>query len=238
MIDTRRFSTGDKGFDELLGGGILPGELVELYGFDHAACTALCHRMCASVAVSGGSCMFLDSGNCFSKELLLRAIEEFTSDEACCRTALSNVRAASAFQVTSLAGVLERLLSDGVKYRNDAAFFHSLQLVIVDSIGAIIQPSSSAKQTVAHELMHEIGGLLRRLGNELGVAVMFTNFAISGPEGGKCLPALGESWKFVPSLRILAEAFPRVSGDTQQLCNLVLVKATRVEDVRIAQTVL
>lgn len=56
--------------------------------------------------------------------------------------------------------------------------------------------------TSGRALMVSVGYLLKKLADENNIAVLVTNHTVGG-EGGIPKPALGESWKGIPHVRLL-----------------------------------
>lgn len=77
-------------------------------------------------------------------------------------------------------------------------------LIIVDSAAGLIQPVLGAGGTrwqAGHGLMVTAAHLIKLTAAELGAAVLTTNYLVGGQEDAR--PALGDSWRLQPHIRML-----------------------------------
>ena len=91
-----------------------------------------------------------------------------------------------------------------------------LDLVIVDSLGALIAPVLGGGQhNQGHALLAAAAGGLKRLAAAAGVPVVVTNHLVGGDDAarGEKRPALGESWRNQPHLRLQLTAAAAPEGD-------------------------
>ncbi|KAI5390990.1 DNA repair protein rad51d, variant 7 [Lathyrus oleraceus] len=79
-----------------------------------------------------------------------------------------------------------------------------------------------------HALMVSVGFLLKKLAHEHNIAVLVTNHVVGG-EDGNSKPALGESWKSVPHVRLLLS---RECGGNA--CNISIIKHPAMASGRTA----
>ncbi|XP_050291200.1 DNA repair protein RAD51 homolog 4 isoform X7 [Quercus robur] len=97
-----------------------------------------------------------------------------------------------------------------------------VQLLIVDSVSSMVTPilGGSGSQGIHswHALMISAGYLLKKLAHEHNIAVLVTNHTVGG-DGGISKPALGESWKSIPHVRLLLS---RDHGGS--ICNVSILK--------------
>jgi RecA/RadA recombinase len=61
-------STGSKAIDALLGGGIRPGMITDVYGESGSGKTQLCFTLCANCVKEGGRVLFVDTAGTFRPE--------------------------------------------------------------------------------------------------------------------------------------------------------------------------
>ncbi|XP_071720339.1 DNA repair protein RAD51 homolog 4 isoform X2 [Rutidosis leptorrhynchoides] len=78
---------------------------------------------------------------------------------------------------------------------------YQVRLLIVDSISSLIAPVLGGSNSQGYVLMVSVGYLLKELADRHNIAVLVTNHMVSG-EGGNLKPALGESWKNIPHVRL------------------------------------
>ncbi|XP_040992950.1 DNA repair protein RAD51 homolog 4 isoform X4 [Juglans microcarpa x Juglans regia] len=76
-----------------------------------------------------------------------------------------------------------------------------VQLLIVDSMSSLVTPILGGGGSQGHALMTSAGFLLKKLAHEHNLVVLVTNHTVGG-EGGISKPALGESWKSIPHVRL------------------------------------
>ncbi|XP_050935403.1 DNA repair protein RAD51 homolog 4 isoform X5 [Cucumis melo] len=76
-----------------------------------------------------------------------------------------------------------------------------VQFLIIDSISSLITPILGGSSSQGHALMISAGTLLKKIAHEHNIAVLVTNHTVGG-DRGTSKPALGESWKSVPHVRL------------------------------------
>ncbi|XP_074045025.1 DNA repair protein RAD51 homolog 4 isoform X4 [Macrotis lagotis] len=81
----------------------------------------------------------------------------------------------------------------------------SVKIVVVDSVSAVVSPFLGGQHGEGLALMMQLARELKTLARELGIAVLVTNHVTRDRDSGKLRPALGRSWSFVPSTRVLLE---------------------------------
>ncbi|EEF31269.1 DNA repair protein RAD51 homolog 4 isoform X2 [Ricinus communis] len=209
-------STGFDGIDSLLGGGVREGQLTELVGSSSSGKTQVCLQVAANVAKQHmGRVIFVDTGNSFSP----RRIEQFVgriSGSALNQTVMSNILCHSVFDIFSMFDVLHQL-EISLRSQGHSGDF-KVQSLIVDSISSLITPILGGGGSQGHALMTSAGILLKKLAHEHNIAVLVTNHMVAG-EGGNFKPALGESWKSIPHVRLLLS---RDQG--KNVCNVTILK--------------
>ncbi|CAN1230779.1 DNA repair protein RAD51 homolog 4 [Linum grandiflorum] len=77
------------------------------------------------------------------------------------------------------------------------------RLLIIDSISSLITPILGGTSSQGRALMTSLGFLLKKLAHEHNIAVLVTNHMVGAGEGGSLKPALGESWKSIPHVRLM-----------------------------------
>ncbi|GFS30663.1 RmlC-like cupins superfamily protein [Actinidia rufa] len=169
-------STGCERIDMFLQGGLREGHVTELVGPSSSYKTQVCLQVASNVAKMGGV-VFLDTGNSFSP----KRIAQFLISDPAGKETCGQVR-----------------------------------LLIVDSISSLITPVLGGSGSHGHALMISAGSFLKRLAHEHNLAVLIflspgsgrnlmakavTNHVVGG-EGGALKPALGESWKSIPHVRL------------------------------------
>ncbi|CAA7398154.1 unnamed protein product [Spirodela intermedia] len=209
QMKKRFLPTGCQWVDSLLQGGLREGHLVELAGPSSSGKTQLCLRAAAHIADRKlGTIMFLDTGNSFSPERVSSFLDPSTTSsslpkeaqERRCRRVMSSILCRSVFDIFELQDVLNRLsITLGRKGKDEAT---RLRLLVIDSISSLITPILGGRDSHGRSLMVSAGYALKRLADESNLCVLVTNHMVGG-EGGLPKPALGESWKSIPHVRLL-----------------------------------
>ncbi|XP_064323824.1 DNA repair protein RAD51 homolog 4 isoform X1 [Phalacrocorax carbo] len=90
-----------------------------------------------------------------------------------------------------------------------------LKIVVIDSVSAVIYPLLGGKQSEGLAIMMQLARELKTLAREFSLAVVrlislfvlqVTNQVTRDSSTGPLKPALGRSWSFVPSTRVLLES--------------------------------
>ncbi|XP_017919716.1 PREDICTED: DNA repair protein RAD51 homolog 4 isoform X2 [Capra hircus] len=82
----------------------------------------------------------------------------------------------------------------------------TLKVVVVDSVAAVVAPLLGGQQREGLALMVQLARELKTLARDLSVAVLVTNHMTRDRDSGQLKPALGRSWSFVPSTRLLLDS--------------------------------
>ncbi|KAF7153684.1 hypothetical protein RHSIM_Rhsim01G0224100 [Rhododendron simsii] len=209
-------SSGCERIDMLLQGGFHQGHLTELVGPSSSCKTQVCLKAASTVARVGGV-LFLDTGNSFSpKRIAQFLISDRASKEGnhkVLQRVLKSIECHSVFDIFTLLDLLHQLKPNLISQTGDR-----VQLLIVDSISSLITPILGGSGSHGRALMISAGSLLKKLAHEHNLAVLVTNHMVSG-EGGTHKPALGESWKSIPHVRL---ELSREHGSN--ICNMCIVR--------------
>ncbi|XP_065868848.1 DNA repair protein RAD51 homolog 4 [Euphorbia lathyris] len=211
-------STGLEGIDFLLGGGVRQGQLTELVGLSSSGKTQVCLHVTANVAKQEtGSVIFVDTGNSFSPQRVVHFVGQ-SSGSAFNQRVMSNILCHSVYDIFSLFELLHQL---DISLRSQGNKGDSkVQLLIVDSVSSLVSPILGGSGSQGHALMTSAGVLLKKLAHEHNISVLLTNHMVGG-EGGHPKPALGESWKSIPHVRLLLSR-DRDRGNNN--CNISILK--------------
>lgn len=108
-----------------------------------------------------------------------------------------------------------------------AASSGTVKVVIVDSVTAVVAPLLGGQQREGLALMMQLARELKILARDLGVAVVVTNHLTRDRDSRRVKPALGRSWSFVPSTRILLDVIEGAEtlGSSQR--TVCLIKSSR-----------
>ncbi|XP_030447600.1 DNA repair protein RAD51 homolog 4 isoform X1 [Syzygium oleosum] len=197
-------STGCEGMDFLLRGGLHEGLVTELAGPSSSGKTQFCLLAASTVAYKHmGGVIYIDTGNSFSAKRIARFLNQISgpaSEEMQPRVlqqVMNSILCHSVFDIFSMFDVLHCLESKLKSQRR-----HDERLIIIDSISSLITPILGSSGSQGRALMVSAMSLLKKLAHEYNLAVLVINHTVGG-DGGIPKPALGESWKTLPHVRLL-----------------------------------
>ncbi|NXR12500.1 RA51D protein, partial [Semnornis frantzii] len=82
-----------------------------------------------------------------------------------------------------------------------------LRVLVIDSVSAVIYPLLGGRQSEGLAIMMQLARELKTLAREFSLAVVVTNQVTrDSSSSAPPKPALGRSWSFVPSTRVLLES--------------------------------
>ncbi|XP_072976164.1 DNA repair protein RAD51 homolog 4 isoform X1 [Typha angustifolia] len=217
--------TGFEGLDRLLGGGLRQGQLTEIAGPSSSGKTQVCLYSASHIADKHlGVVMFLDTCNSFSPNRIACIVNQLPASlvkdaqERRLERIMSNILCQSIFDIFALLDVLHQLELT-LKHKVNIGG-GKICLLIIDSISSLIGPTLGGKSSEGRFLMVSAGIVLKRLANDYNLSVLVTNHMVSG-EGGLLKPALGESWKTIPHIRLV------ISRDQgSNFCTATILKHT------------
>ncbi|XP_058416373.1 DNA repair protein RAD51 homolog 4 isoform X4 [Diceros bicornis minor] len=117
--------------------------------------------------------------------------------------ALQRIQVVRAFDIFQMLDVLQDLR--GAVAQQVSSSSGIVKVVVVDSVTAVVSPLLGGQQREGLALMMQLARELKTLARDLGTAVVVTNHITRDRDSGKLKPALGRSWSFVPSTRILLD---------------------------------
>ncbi|XP_020552632.1 DNA repair protein RAD51 homolog 4 isoform X4 [Sesamum indicum] len=88
----------------------------------------------------------------------------------------------------------------------------NVRMLIIDSLSSLIAPVLGGGGAHGHALMVTAGFLLKELAHEHNLSIVVTNHMVAG-EAGSSKPALGDSWKSIPHVRLLLHRY-RATNDS------------------------
>ncbi|NXD95535.1 RA51D protein, partial [Chaetorhynchus papuensis] len=212
--------TGSPSLDQLLDSGLYTGEVTELMGAPGSGKTQVCLGIAASVSLGlKQHVLFLDSTGGFTASRLYQMLRAQTEDEEE-QAALQRIQVVRAFSIYELLSALQELrdrLSQQV-----VSSMGPLKMVLLDSVSAVIYPLLGGRQSEGLALMMQLSRELKTLAREFSLAVVVTNQVTRDSGTGPLKPALGRSWSFVPSTRVLLESKETTwdKGTTQRVASL------------------
>ncbi|XP_040389093.1 DNA repair protein RAD51 homolog 4 isoform X8 [Cygnus olor] len=191
--------------DQLLDSGLYTGEVTELMGAPGSGKTQVCLSIAASVSLGlKQHVLFLDSTGGFTASRLYQMLQAQAEDEEEQLEALQRIQVARVFDVyemlSALQEVRDRLSQQAVSCTGP------LKTVVIDSVSAVIHPLLGGRQSEGLAIMMQLARELKMLAKEFSLAVVVTNQVTRDSSTGLLKPALGRSWSFVPSTRVLLES--------------------------------
>nr|KAF6416921.1 hypothetical protein HJG59_015249 [Molossus molossus] len=199
---TAILSTGIGSLDKLLDAGLYTGEVTEITGVPGSGKTQVCLCVAANVAHSlQQNVLYIDSNGGLTASRILQLLQARTPDEEEQAEALQRIQVVHAFDIFQMLDVLQDLRGAVAQQVSNSS--GTVKVIIVDSVTAVISPLLGGQQREGLALMMQLAQELKTLARDLGVAVLVTNHMTRDRDSGKLKPALGLSWSFVPSTRIV-----------------------------------
>ncbi|CAN6179881.1 unnamed protein product [Urochloa humidicola] len=234
--------TGLEGIDTLLGGGLRKGQLTEITGPSSSGKTQVCLHFASNVAAKQmGVVMYLDTSNSFSPSRVATIIYgmsglfgqrgfELQPKDARFKSVMRSIICESVFDIFALFEVLHQL---EVSLRTDKVNNGGSKvcLLIIDSISSLLAPIIGGKYPQGRSMMISVAMILKKLADEHNLSVLVTNHTVSAGNG-VVKPALGESWKAVPHVRLV------ISRECESnICTATVLKHTLLASGRTAKFV-
>ncbi|KAK4688474.1 DNA repair protein RAD51, partial [Tremellales sp. Uapishka_1] len=175
-------TTGSKGLDSILGGGVETGAITELFGEFRTGKSQICHTLAVTcqlpVSMGGGEgkCLYIDTEGTFRPVRMLAVAERFGLNG---EEVLDNIAYARAYN----ADHQMQLLIQASAMMAESRF----SLLIVDSCTSLYRTDFSGRGELSARQMHLAKFLrtLMRLADEFGVAVVVTNQVVAQVDGGQ-----------------------------------------------------
>ncbi|KAG8520201.1 DNA repair protein RAD51-4, partial [Galemys pyrenaicus] len=215
-ISTAILSTGIGSLDKLLDAGLYTGEVTEIVGGPGSGKTQVhvwpaarrigevCLCVAANVAFSlQQNVLYIDSNGGLTACRLLQLLQARIPAEEEQAGALQRIQVVHAFDIFQMLDVLQDFR--GAVAQQISGSSGTVKVVVVDSVTAVVSPLLGGQQREGLALMMQLARELKTLARDLNVAVVVTNHMTRDRDSGKLKPALGRSWSFVPSTRILLE---------------------------------
>ncbi|XP_042548222.1 DNA repair protein RAD51 homolog 4 [Dipodomys spectabilis] len=223
---TAILSTGIESLDKLLDAGLYTGEVTEVVGGPGSGKTQLCLCVAANVAHSlKQSVLYIDSSGGLTASRLLQLLQARTQDEEEQAAALQRIQVAHAFDIFQVLDVLQDLR--GTVAQQVIGSSGAVKVVVVDSVTAVVAPLLGGQQREGLALMVQLARELKILARDLNLAVVVANHLTRDRDTGRLKPALGRSWSFVPSTRILLDITEEARASGSCLRTACLTKSPR-----------
>ncbi|NWW90048.1 RA51D protein, partial [Rhynochetos jubatus] len=212
--------TGSPSLDQLLDSGLYTGEVTELMGAPGSGKTQMCLGFAASVSLGlKQHVLFLDSTGGFTASRLYQMLQSRAEDEEE-KAALQRIQVVRVFNIYEMLSALQELRD---RFSQQVvSSMGPLKIVVIDSVSAVIYPLLGGKQSEGLAIMMQLARELKTLAREFSLAIVVTNQVTRDSSTGPLKPALGRSWSFVPSTRVLLESkeTTREKATTQRIASL------------------
>ncbi|ELR53567.1 DNA repair protein RAD51-like protein 4, partial [Bos mutus] len=212
--------------DKLLDAGLYTGEVTEIVGAPGSGKTQVC--LCVAAHVAHGlqqNVLYIDSNGGLTASRILQLLQARTPDEEEQAGALQRIQVVRAFDIFQMLDVLQDLR--GAVSQQVSSSSGTLKVVVVDSVAAVVAPLLGGQQREGLALMMQLARELKTLARDLSVAVLVTNHMTRDRDSGQLKPALGRSWSFVPSTRLLLDS-TQSSGSLGSRRVVCLTKSPRL----------
>ncbi|KAF2367092.1 DNA recombination and repair protein Rad51-like C-terminal [Trinorchestia longiramus] len=202
------FSTANPRVDAVLEGGILRGEVVEVFGKPGTGKTSFCSRMAVRQAVCGRRVLYVDTGAALTPPAVLEHLEAMGEEVK--EEILGRLSVCCPADVWSLIGtVADALTSEAAP-----------QLFILDAVTVFMLASSSSTQDMG--AMWQLSSELRTLASKRNTAVLLVMHYSDLPPGN----VLYRMWQHLPHIRMEFQTDRIKHTRTEGIFRIV--KATRL----------
>jgi RAD51-like protein 3 len=191
MEQCRCLPLGCPPIDSLLHGGILEGQVMEVFGASGTGKTQLCHMAAAMTASRGERVLYVDTNGSFSVNRVVEILRHVVGESQSGGMLDMVTVAQSVSRVDDVVSCIDSYLE---KYPRPS-------MVIIDSFGWIIAPLiGGLSYDTGHDIMFSLIMYLKQIAAEHTCAVVVTNHTVRGGlEDGESefklkRSALGDTW--------------------------------------------
>ncbi len=178
--DVGRITTGSKGLDELIGGGVETQSITEVYGEFGSGKSQISHELAVTTQLPveegglDGHVVFIDTENTFRPERVEQIATGFGLDVT---EVLKKIHVARAFNSSHqilMADKINELIQSGV----------NVKLIIIDSLMAHFRAEYVGRESLAtrQQKLNQHLHTLQTIANSYNVAVLITNQVQSKPD--------------------------------------------------------
>ncbi|XP_021271746.1 DNA repair protein RAD51 homolog 4 isoform X2 [Numida meleagris] len=212
--------------DQLLDAGLYTGEVTELAGAPGSGKTQVCLSITASVSLGlRQHVFFLDSTGGFTASRLYQMLQAQVEDKEEQLEALQRVQVVRVFDIYEMLRALHEV-RDCLSQQVESSA-GPLKAVLIDSVSAVLSPLLGGRQSEGLAITMQLAQELKTLAKEFSVAVVVTNQVTRDSSTGALKSALGRSWSFVPSTRVLLEGRAAPWEEGSALRTACLAKSPR-----------
>ena len=197
--DVGRITTGAKGLDELIGGGVETQSITEVYGEFGSGKSQISHELAVTTQLPteegglDGDVVFIDTENTFRPERIQQIAEGFGLNVEDVLRRIHVARAFNSSHQMLMADKINELIQSGVP----------VKLIVVDSLMAHFRAEYVGRESLAtrQQKLNQHLHTLQTIANTYNVAVLITNQVQSKPDAF-----------FVQPFVFLVCHFPNLSG--------------------------
>ncbi|XP_046830927.1 DNA repair protein RAD51 homolog 4-like [Vespa crabro] len=202
-----------KSLDDLLGGGLNPGQIYEICGVSSSGKTQLCLTIASNIALLPNNLVrYIDTKGDFFASRVETILKHKTNNEEEMNKAMEQIRITLVRDPNKLLSILQHMISilkqeNGIRTR----------ALIIDSLPGIIFKFS--KEPEINFTLNRLSNLCRFLANEFYIPIIIVNlitqWTLSNDKssnepvtkGTQTLvnPTLGKYWLHIPNTRLLVE---------------------------------
>jgi RecA/RadA recombinase len=179
------YSFGNNKIDNLINGGILQGEIIELVGSPSTGKTQLSFLLSLNVLLSDikNTVLYLDTKNSFSIKRIIdfyysknNKIEKHSED---IKDLISRIKHQGVYNYHELFNILEEIMKDiSHNINNNIGKFNKyLKLIVINSISSLIFPIIGQDYT-RNSVMSSISQYLNILSRTYKISILLTNFTV------------------------------------------------------------
>ncbi|GAB6030129.1 DNA repair protein rad51d [Chamberlinius hualienensis] len=220
------FSSGIEGLDSILDGGIMCGEIIEIFGSSAVGKTQFCFQLAAHVTLtSNNSVLFIDTCGSFSARRIKQIMKENDAEDEKCASALARIIYQCCYDLYDFITILDQLIEDN--HRKTGSDARRVKLIIIDSISSLIISKYDGNKSEGFGLANRIANKLKVLSSAFYKTIIMTNEQVDwGGEDPR--PALGQYWASVPHIRLWF--YKNTNDEQHQLRRRIQIyKSTRNE---------
>jgi len=174
-----RLTTGSKGIDEILGGGLETQTITEFYGEYGSGKSQLCHQMCVNVQLPpekgglGGGALYVDTENTFRTERIVQMAQHLGLNP---EEVVKNVIFAEAYTSDHQMFLLEN--ADKIIKENN------IRLIVVDSLTSHFRSEYLGREMLAErqQKLNKHMHRLIRLARAFNAVAIVTNQVMAKPD--------------------------------------------------------
>ncbi|XP_058830171.1 DNA repair protein RAD51 homolog 4 [Topomyia yanbarensis] len=222
-------STGIRGLDLLLEGGLLPGQVLEVCGESGSGKSQLCTSLAINIAQKQKLDVFYcDTKSDFSARRVHRilTLRNCTNQEI--QETMKRVKVERIFSPEILIECMENIL-------DQIDNLETLKVIIIDSLPALWYMHQNSKSNCYPlGMLTRLVGLLRKLSSESLIAIVVVNLQVRSSDylaqnstrrtihskGVTTYPALGKFWETAPTTRILLSKLNNSSTGYERLLSI------------------